>query len=86
MSCVTAIPPDGVSLGPESNQVAALMAALRGTVPRSGDDGQANARSIWYGGGMLPATISSNCPSLQRKEVKGSNVLTRPMDQQRDLP
>ena len=86
MISVTAIHRDGVSLELESKQVDALKAALRGTLLRSGDDGYADARSICNGGGILPAPISCNCPSLQRKQVKASNVLTRAMNHQKDLP
>jgi len=47
MSSVIAIHRDGVPLELESKQVDALKAALRGTLLRSGDDGYADARSIW---------------------------------------
>ncbi len=49
MSSMTVVRRDGAPLELELKQVDALKAALRGTLLRSGDDGYADARSVWNG-------------------------------------
>ena len=77
MSSVIAIHRDGVPLELESKQVDALKAALRGTLLRSGDDGYADARSIWNA--MIDRRPrSSRAASASPTSCRASSSLERP--------